>query len=67
MLFSFRVIASPLAMQMDLLDALLLGHYRYADGSLRLLFFFHNVPPYWNNALFLSNFCTCLFTPQKLI
>lgn len=40
MLFSFRVIASPLAMQMDLPDVLLLGHYRYADGSLRLLWFF---------------------------
>lgn len=40
MLFSFRVIASPLAMQMDLLYALLLGHYRYADGSLMLLCFF---------------------------
>lgn len=40
MLFSFRVIAWPLAMQMDLPDVLLLGHYRYADGSLRLLWFF---------------------------
>lgn len=67
MLFSFRVIASPLAMQMDLSDVLLLGHYRYADGSLRLLWFvfFQNVPPYWNYALFLFNFCTCLFTPPN--
>lgn len=40
LLFSFTVIASPLGMQMGLPDALLFRHYKYADGSLRLLCWF---------------------------
>lgn len=68
MLFSFRVIASPLAMQMDLPDVLLLGHYRYADGSLRLLcFFFSKCSSLLELCSLSVQFLYMLIHPPKLI
>lgn len=66
MLFSFRVIASPLVMQMDLLDALLLGHYRYADGSLRLLFFFPQCSSLLEQCSLSVQFLYMLIHPPKI-